>query len=93
MNFMKNPSLSDISLCKFKKSRYWWNTTPFEKYFEIISIDDQQTFPTNANISPSISSIPCMFSLENSSIPDANLGIFTKVRLPKGVIFGPFKVR
>lgn len=38
-------------------------------------------------------SLPCYLWLKPSNIPTAGLGIFTKIPINKGVLFGPYKVK
>lgn len=36
--------------------------------------------------------LPCFMEIAISKIPGANRGVYTKIDLPKGIVFGPYTV-
>lgn len=62
--------------------------------FPVILTDEEVTAEKLNQLNKSYAEIttPCFLHVTLSKIPGANRGVFTKVNLPKGVVFGPYTV-
>lgn len=58
----------------------------------VLIYDSEITTDMLSDVTVAKATIPCILKLQQSQIPDAGNGIFTKCGIPKGYIFGPYKV-
>lgn len=59
----------------------------FPVYIQDSEVDDEKLkFTTRAKVT-----VPCFLELKESQIPNAGLGIFTRLQLPPGILFGPYE--